>query len=211
MSFFGDIMGGVNLGPEQKREGQLAGYSTGIGEGDTTAASQWYQNILSGDPTKNAQALAPEISAANEGAQQQKKQAAEFGTRSGGTGAALAGVDEGTRAELIKLLGGEKSVAAAGLANLGTENLGMAASDTMSQADLKIQQQQSEMNSILGHVIGTGVGAAESFGLGKAFPAGGTGGGGGMSYAPQDTPTASSYASPIGPQQPDYNLDYELG
>ena len=55
-----------------------SGVAVQQGEGDTTAASKWYQDILSGDPTKQAQAIAPQTAAAQEGAQQQKNQAAQF-------------------------------------------------------------------------------------------------------------------------------------
>src|ERR1700679_1243013 len=94
------IYGLVAGDPTKKEENQLgalAGEETGQGEGDTTAASNFYQDILSGDPSKIATAEAPEISAQQGQIQQQAKQNAEFGTRSGGTAASTADAEAAGR------------------------------------------------------------------------------------------------------------------
>ena len=100
-----------------------SGVAVQQGEGDTTAASKWYQDILSGDPTKQAQAIAPQTAAAQEGAQQQKNQASQFAPRSGGMTATMSGLDENTRAQLIKLLGSLTTSSASGAAGLGSSLL----------------------------------------------------------------------------------------
>src|SRR5215469_11466648 len=133
--FLASLFGGQNktLNTDINKIGSLAGYSTGIGQGDTTAASNYFQDILKGGGT---QALAPAISAGQQQGQQEKNNLAQFGTRSGGTASAAAGIDANTRANLINLLGGQLSGAAQNLGSLGTTNLGLAQQGTMSEAQL---------------------------------------------------------------------------
>jgi hypothetical protein len=138
------------------------------GQGDTTAASNYYQQILSGDPSRQGQALAPETAAANETAQQEKNKTAQFGTRGGGTGAATAGIDANTHAELIKLLGGQQAGAAAGAASLGTNQQGIALGAQQAQDAASQQQMQNWMNSILGKGITGAVQVGEAAGMGAA-------------------------------------------
>lgn len=164
-AFLGSIFGGANptLGKAINQFGQDAGVAGQIGNGDATAASTFYQNILSGDPTKQATAIAPQTAAATEGAQQQKNQAAQFAPRSGGIAATMAGLDEGTRAQLIKLLGGLQTTAASGAAGLGTAEQGLSQQATGQQAQLSQEQMQNFINSILGKSINGGINYAESF------------------------------------------------
>lgn len=168
--FFNAIFGGSNptLNKDTSQEGALDGYSTGVGEGNTTAASTYYQNLLSGDPTKIATSLAPEISAGQQQTQQAKNQMAQFGTRGGGTDAASAAADAQNRSYIINLIGKLQGGAASGAANLGTTNLGMASTDTAEQAALSQQRMQNWLNSILGKGITTGASSAETAGLGAA-------------------------------------------
>ena len=111
MGFFGSLFGGSNptLNENIPAFQKAAGFDTGIGEGDVTAASKYWNDILSGDPTKMAQAVAPETAAIQGQAQQAKNQTAQFSPRSGGTAAAIAGLDANSRAQIIKLLGGLQS------------------------------------------------------------------------------------------------------
>ena len=99
-----------------------ANFGIGLGEGDLTAASKYYQDLLSGDPSKTAEAMAPETSAAQEHTQQAKNTMAEFAPRSGGTAAAGAGMD--TRTALINLLGSLRSGAARGAGAIGSSAYG---------------------------------------------------------------------------------------
>jgi len=164
-AFLSSIFGGANptLGKDMNQFGQDAGQAGQIGSADTSAASKFYTDILSGDPTKQATAIAPQTAAATEGAQQQKNQAAQFAPRSGGIAATMAGLDEGTRAQLIKLLGGLQSGAASGAAGLGTAEQGLSQQATGQQAQLSQEQMQNWANSILGKGISGAVNYAESF------------------------------------------------
>jgi hypothetical protein len=148
---------------------QQAGFATGVGQGDVTAASKWYNDILSGDPTKMAEAVAPETAAIQGQAQQAKNQTAQFAPRSGGTAAAMAGLDANTRAQIIKLLGGLQGGAAGALGNLGTTEQALAETNREDADQASQQQMQNWQNSILGQGIGFGAGFGEGAGLKSIF------------------------------------------
>lgn len=158
--------------------GDLAGYSSGIGKEGTTADMNYNLGILSGDPSKVAETLSPEIKQAQDQAQQNKNTVAQFGNRGGGMNAVMAGLDDATRAKLISLAGGLRQGAAANAGALGTTNLGLAANDTMDQSKLAQQQLQNIMESIFGKGTSSGLGSLEGMAMpriGKALGIGGTG------------------------------------
>jgi hypothetical protein len=159
MGFFSSLFGGSNSTLNQNIPAfqQEAGFATGVGNSDVTAASKWYNDILSGDPTKMAEAVAPETSAIQGEAQQAKNQTAQFVPRSGGTASAMAGLDANTRSQIIKLLGGLQSTSAGALGSLGTTEQGVALSNRKAGDDASQQQMENWQNSILGGVINGGV------------------------------------------------------
>jgi hypothetical protein len=159
-----------------------AGFASGVGEGDVTAASKWYNDILSGDPTKQAEAIAPETSAIQSEGQQAKDTTAQFSPRSGGTASWMAGLDENSRAQIIKLLGGLQSGAAASDATLGENEQGLALTDQQAADQAAQQRQQNWANSIVGHGIISGVQSLEE--LGEQYIAG-----------PGQTSAADSYGA----------------
>jgi hypothetical protein len=170
MGFLSSLFGGQNdtLNKNIPAFQSSAGFSTGVGEKDVTAASKWYHDILSGDPTKMAEAVAPETAALQGETQQAKNQTAQFSPRSGGTAAAIAGLDANTRAQIIKLLGGLQSGAAGELKSLGTTEQGIGL-ESREAADRASQERMKNLaDSILGRGITTGVADAESAGLGAA-------------------------------------------
>ena len=121
--FFG-IGEGPNRGEtgQAGQEGALAGFATATGEGDISAASNFWKSILSGDPSQISKVLGPEISGLNQQAQQKKKTSAEFGNRSGGTNAGLQTTDDSTREAYTGLLSQLTGTAAS---NLGSEGSGL--------------------------------------------------------------------------------------
>jgi hypothetical protein len=153
--FLSSLFGGQNttLNKDMAQEGNLAGFSTGIGEKDTGAASKFYTDILSDNAATMSSALAPEIGAAKTQAQQDAKTASEFGTRSGGTAASNAAGTDKLHAYITNLIGNLKQGAASGAANLGTSNLGMASNNLQSQEQMSQQQMENWKNSILGQGI----------------------------------------------------------
>jgi hypothetical protein len=126
--------------------------------------------ILSGDPTKQAQTLAPEISAQQQQIHQAAKTGAEFGTRSGGTTASTASAEATGRGNIINLLGGEQAGAAASAGNLGGSNLGMASGNINDVAGLKTAQQQREQADVGGIVSGAAGIAGDMIGMGADTP-----------------------------------------
>jgi len=168
--FWGSLFGGSNttLNKNINQFGQDAGVAQTQGQGDTTAASKFYQDILSGDPTAQATAIAPETKAAQDQAQQEKATLGQFGNRGGGTAATTAGIGDQVRAHLISLLGGLKTGAASGAASLGTQEQGLSLEGKQAQDAASQQQMENWMNSILGKGVTTAAQAAESAGLGAA-------------------------------------------
>jgi hypothetical protein len=166
-SFLASIFGGSNptLSSDQGQLGSLGSFSSNTGQNDTTAASNYYSNILSGNPTQIAESLAPEISANSQQAQQQKQTLGQFGGRSGGNTATANNIDTQSRANITNLIGGEQNKAASAEAGLGTTETGQAAGDINSQANLSQEALMNAMKSIFGQGIGSGVGSLEGAGL----------------------------------------------
>ncbi len=161
--FLSSIFTGSNptLDKDQSQLGDLAGYSSNTGQKATDASTGYNLGILSGDPTKVAQTLAPEIQTLQGQAQQNKNTVSQFGNRGGGMNAVMAGLDDATRAKLISLMGSLRQGAATNLGTIGTANLGMSANDAAQQAKIAQQQQENFMNSILGKGISSGIAGAE--------------------------------------------------
>jgi hypothetical protein len=116
---------GIGEGPSSAETGQmgqtgaLANFATSTGESDIGAASNFWQAILSGDPSKIASVLGPEISGINKQAQQRKKTTTEFGNRGGGTNASLQAEDQDTRGAYNSLVSQLTSGAAGALGSMG--------------------------------------------------------------------------------------------
>lgn len=151
MGFIGsifDLFGGNPAQSEQNQFGQLAGYETNLGENLATPGAKFEEDILSGSPTLEAEALAPEISAARQQAQQNTNTLAEFAPRSGGTAAEQAGSRDALTGNILNLLGGLKSSTAANAVGQGEGFLGQAPSNLGNQAGLAIQNRQRKMGDI---------------------------------------------------------------
>ena len=156
--FLSSIFGGSNPTLNKNIPGfqQEAGFGTSVGNADVTAASKWYSDLLSGDPTKEAEAIAPETAALQTQSQEAKNQRAQFGPRSGGTAAANADSDTAVRAQIDKLLGGLKSNAASGASSLGTAEQGIGIQSREEADNAAQQQMQNWQRSIFGGAIGGG-------------------------------------------------------
>ena len=152
--------------------GQIGGFATGLGQQNLTQSSKFYSDILSGDPTKQAQALAPEISGIQGRTQQQLKGLAEFGNRSGGTNAASQMAAGQARGDINNMIAGLLGTSASNLGSLGSGLLSTGLSAYGQQADLSEIQMQNWSNSLFGGAL-TG---AAGIGLGAAGKAAGVGG-----------------------------------
>jgi len=142
-----------------------------VGQKGTDASLDYDLGILSGDPAKIAETLAPEISTQNQQVEQGKLTTAQFGNRSGGNNAAGQAMDDKARGNIINLIGGLQQGTAQHAGNLGTYNLGMASPNIQSVAGLKTAAQNRTANAIGG--IASGVGSVLT-----GLPMGGAGGGG---------------------------------
>lgn len=154
--FLSSIFTGSDPGLQKSQQNlnSLAGFSSNAGEQGTNAAMGYDQGILSGDPTKVAQTLAPEIKTLGEQAQQNKNTVAQFGNRGGGMNSVMAGLDDATRAKLISLMGSLRQGAAQNLGQLGTANLQLGQSGNVDAAKIAQQQHENQMNSLFGKGLG---------------------------------------------------------
>jgi hypothetical protein len=165
-SLISGIAGLVNGDATKQEEGQLGDLGTfgsNTGEGAVNAAQGYYGGILSGDPSKIAETLAPEIKANQDQAQQGKNNIAQFGTRSGGATSSAAGIDSTSRGNIIDLIGKEQSGAAAAEAGLGTNLLSQATGNITADAGLKRAQNTAELGDISGIATGAAQIAAAPF------------------------------------------------
>ena len=117
---------GIGEGPssgetrEAGKIGNVADFATSTGMGDVGAASNFWKSILSGDPSKIAQVLGPEISGINKQTQEQKKTTAEFGNRGGGTNSVMQSLDAGVRGAYNKMVSSLTTGAAGELGSIGS-------------------------------------------------------------------------------------------
>ncbi len=169
MGFWGSLFGGSNptLSKDINQFGQIGGFATGLGENNLSQASNFWSSILSGDPSKTAKTLAPQISSIQQQGQQKKNATAQFGNRSGGNNASNQMVTDNSRADVNDLIASLTGNAASGLASSGSGLLGQGASAYGSQVSASQQQMQNWANSILGMGTTSAAAAAESYGLGK--------------------------------------------
>lgn len=166
----GLFMGGSpGVGKAEGTAEGLAGYGANAGEGNENAAGGYYNGILSGDPAKIAETLAPEIAANAQQTQQQKNTMAQFGSRSGGNTGAANGADSASRANIVNLIGGAQQGAAAGAAGLGENQVSSATTNNQIAGQLSQQELENLMNSIFGSGLSSGIGALEGGGIGKLF------------------------------------------
>jgi hypothetical protein len=171
-----DMFSGDPAESQRGKFDSLANYQTGVGEGLTTAGAGYEEAILSGDPTRIAQALAPEISTGQGQVEQQRLQDANFGNRSGGTAASTEAAEGANRANIINLEGGLQSSTANSAVNQGTNLMGEASSNIGSSANLA-EQRRSQLNQDVGGIASgvaqiasgfMGGGADESSGIDTA-------------------------------------------
>lgn len=148
---------GIGMGPSKEEKAQfgalggLANFATSRGESDIASADNFWKAILSGDPSKISTVLGPLTSGINKRAQQQKKTAAEFGTRSGGTAAAQQESGDVVRSEYDTIISGLTGQAASALGASGSSLLaaGVSAHEgAFSEANTIQQQRAAKLNDI---------------------------------------------------------------
>ena len=143
--------------PAKAEEGKLSdlgNFESGVGQKGTNASLGYDLGILSGDPSKIAQTLAPEISTQNQQTEQAKATTAQFGNRSGGNNASGQAMDDKARGNIINLIGGLQQGAAQNAGNLGTYDLSMASPNYQAVAGLKTAAQNRTAGAIGGIASG---------------------------------------------------------
>lgn len=142
------LFGGDPTKKEENQLGALGGYDTGMGEGLTTAGAGYDEALISGDPTRMAQALAPEITTGQNMLQQQTSENAQFAPRSGGTAASSAAAQAGERGNIIDLMGNLQKGAAGEALTAGPGLLGQATSNINDEAQLARAQNTAKQADI---------------------------------------------------------------
>ena len=201
-------MFGIDMGVSGDQKQQYAdltsagGFATGEGEGDISASDKFFKDILSGDSTKTAQALAPQIGAAKTSAQQQTATDAQFGNRGGGTNASSAAANDRVHSDITGLVGETTGKAAS---TLGSEGSGLlstgigAATTGFDEASKMQKQKEAKFNDIINSSVA--VAAAPFTGGGEAGGERGAqeGDGGGDGSTPPLDPGFTQ--TPTGPVQ----------
>lgn len=155
-SLFGGIFGG-GPSPEQKALAGLTAnigrFGTSAGEADISKSQNFWSAILSGDPTKIATVLGPEMSTFNRQGQQRKQTTAQFGTRSGGTTGEMQTIDDSTLASIRGMISQLTGGAATSLGSLGTSLLNTGLQGTtsaMGEANVMQQANAAKWADIFG-------------------------------------------------------------
>ena len=167
MGFFSSLFGGSNkaLDSSVANSGQLMNFGTNLGTKDLTQGSNFYSDVLSGDPTKIGELLGPQFSDIQKQGQQQIQTAGEFGNRSGGTNASAQTNIDSQRANVEKMISQLTGQAAQGVTGIGESALGTATTANQMQAQEGQMQLQNIMNSLFGKLTSdfaqTGLNAAE--------------------------------------------------
>lgn len=145
------------MGPsaqENQNYGDLSnatGFATNLGEKDLQKSSDFMGSILSGDPTKIATVLAPQIGTATTSANQQNKTLAEFGNRGGGTAATTAATNDKLHASITDMIASMTGTAASSLGSQGSGllNSGMSGYQNLfADANTLQKQRAAKINDI---------------------------------------------------------------
>lgn len=151
-------MFGIGAGPSKDEKSQFnklsasSDFSTGLGESDLTASSNFMQGLLSGDPTKVSAVIAPQVRAIQDRTQQDKNKVAQFNDRSGGGTATVAGLDTAARGDVASLVGSLTGNAASTLGSEGAGLLstGMAGNEAgFGEAKTMHDEQLAKINDII--------------------------------------------------------------
>ena len=169
-----DLFSGNPTQGQQNELGTLGNEQISTGENLVTPAATYDENILSGDPTKIAQSLAPEISAGNQQVEQQRLTGSQFGTRSGGTTASGNAAEAQNRGNIINLVGGLQQSTAANAGSLGSSQESQGSGNIQTQASMAAANQKREASDV-GDIASGAASIAAPF-------LGGGGGGGGDPY-----------------------------
>lgn len=129
---------------------------TGAGASDTGAASKYFSDIVSGNPSKVMAAAAPEVNAIKGQATEQKKEIANLGgNRTGGTNQVTQDISTKARGQIADVISKQRTGAATQLGRIGAEetssgigatsNAG-ATAGTLADASIKSRSQSQQIH-----------------------------------------------------------------
>lgn len=157
--FLSGIFTGSNptLGGDINNAGNIMGFGTSVGEGDTRTASDFLNKILGGDPAAISHLLAPQIGQITGQANQKIQTEGEFANRSGGTNASNVATMDSTRGNIDDLISRLTSGAVGELGSMGQNllNTGLRANEV--QDEESQQKLKNSQDSLLGGIISKGV------------------------------------------------------
>ena len=168
MGFFGSLFGGQNstLSGDIANAGNTMNFGSALGQSDLQLGSDFYKTLLNGSPEAIGKLLGPQISNIQKQGQQQLNTGAEFGNRSGGTNAAGQQNMDTQRADVESMISQLTGQAAGAVTGIGENALSLGLNANQLSAEESQLQMQNYQNSIFGQMISSGIGAAESAGLG---------------------------------------------
>lgn len=149
-----DLFAGDPTSGEQKTLKDVGNYGIGTGENAVNTGLGFENDILSGDPAKIAQVLAPEIKAGQQQVQQAAEQGAFFGNRGGGTNAGTQAAQSEARGNIINLIGDLQQGAAGAEIGAGENLLNQGTGATTGAADLALRRRQQQVNDVSGIASG---------------------------------------------------------
>ena len=165
--FFSALFGGQdkNLNSLIGTFNQAGSSSLGQGQKNQNTAGNFWNSIISGDSSKTAQALAPEISSEKKAVQQDQKTSAMFGNRSGGTAASNNAATDKVHSDITNLVGSLTNSSASSLASLGSAQVGEGSGLLSQEQGADAARMENWSNSILGLGLTKGSGFAEGLDL----------------------------------------------
>jgi hypothetical protein len=172
MGFFGGLFTGAAPGLDKSiaNSNDIMNFGTKLGEKDIKTGSDFYNALLSGDPTAIGRILGPEFSDIQKQGQQQIQTQGEFGNRSGGTNASNQQNIDTQRANVERMISQLTGQAAQGVTGIGENALNAGITADQLQAQQAEQKLQHQINSLFSKMISGGMGALESIGIGSLVP-----------------------------------------
>lgn len=191
-----DLAEGNPTQSQQNELGTLGNEQVSTGENLVTPAATYDENILSGDPTKIAQSLAPEISGVQNQVEQSRLTGSQFGTRSGGTTASGNAAEAGARGDIIKEVGGLQQSTAANAGSLGSSQEAAGSGNIQTQAEMAAANQKRETGDVGGI-------ASDVASIASPFLGGGGGGGGDPYQSIYNANHTQTSDAGLNPEEPD--------
>lgn len=156
MGFWSSFFGGKdeNLNKAINQFGSIGGWATGQGQNALGKALQFQTDVVSGDQSKIARSLGPEIKSIQSQKDQALKSTAEFGNRSGGNNAKNQTIGDTARSSINDMVTKLMNSSVTSLASEGSTLLDQGMTATAKNVELSQQRIDNWRNSILGRAIG---------------------------------------------------------